>query len=261
VSQSWDLGLSGAVTLVTGAAGGIGSAACREFLNVGATVIGIDVSADGLKALKEGLGTDAKFEFHCVDLSDADAVFSLISRIEKDHGRIDVVFNNASIEGAVSSIVDYPVEVFDSVIAINVRSIFLMMKAVLPGMISRKSGSIINMGSTASFRGPGMLGAYSASKHAVIGLTRTAAGEAAPHGVRVNALCPGPTATRMMSSIEEMVNPSAPSAAHAAWTSAIPRGQYGQPQELARVAVLLASPLLSNVVGASWLADGGLTAV
>lgn len=261
MSRDWDLGLNGAVTIVTGAGGGIGGAACREFLNVGATVVGVDVSEQGLAALVKGLPSDAAISTELADLSDADQVASFITKIETQFSRIDVVFNNASIEGAVSSIVDYPIDVFDRVMAINTRSIFLMMKAVLPGMIARKSGAIINMGSTASFRGPGMLGAYSASKHAVIGLTRTAAGEAAPYGVRVNALCPGPTDTRMMSSIEQMVNPTEPGEAHAAWTSAIPRGRYGQPAELARVAVMMASPLLANVVGASWLADGGLTAV
>ena len=186
---------------------------------------------------------------------------ALVEEIESKHGRIDVLFNNASIEGAVAPLVDYPIEIFDRVMAINVRSIFLTMKYVLPGMISQKSGAIVNMGSTASFRGPMALAGYTASKHAVIGLTRTAAGEVARSGVRVNALCPGPTDTRMMASIEKLADPDAPAVVREAWINGIPRGKYGEPRELARVAVVLASPLMANVTGATWLADGGLTAI
>ena len=256
-----DLGLTGWVVVVTGAGGGIGSAACAEFLESGSTVIAVDINGDAVRRTVAGLSATGPIEAHVADLSDEVAVQELVANIESTHGRIDVLFNNASIEGAVANLVDYPTEVFDRVMAVNVRSIFLTMKHVLPSMVARGTGSVVNMGSTASFRGPGALAGYSASKHAVIGLTRTAAGEVAKSGVRVNALCPGPTDTRMMASIEKLASPTAPMEIHDAWVNGIPRGQYGDPRELARVAVVLASPLMANITGAAWMADGGLTAI
>lgn len=256
-----DIGLDGSVVIVTGAAGGIGSAACAEFLEAGAAVVAVDIDANGVEQTVASLAARGTIEALVADLSNEAAVRSLIEEVQLRHFRIDVLFNNASIEGAVAPLIDYPTEIFDRVMAINVRSIFLTMKYVLPGMVERKSGAIVNMGSTASFRGPMALAGYTASKHAVIGLTRTAAGEVARSGVRVNALCPGPTDTRMMESIEKLADPNAPTAVRESWINGIPRGQYGEPHELARVAVILASPLMANVTGATWLADGGLTAI
>jgi len=257
-----DLGLSGTVVVVTGAGGGIGGAACAEFLDAGAkTVIGVDIDGAALSQTAERLAAPTTFDTVTANLAEEGDVQRVVQQVLDRYGAIDVLFNNASIEGEVAPLTEYSTETFDRVMAVNVRAVFLAMKYTLPGMVANRSGSVVNMGSTASFRGPAHLAGYSASKHAVIGLTRTAAGEVAQFGVRVNALCPGPTDTRMMTAIESMANPEAPASAHDQWVAGIPRGRYGDPHELARVAVVLASPSLANVTGAAWLADGGLTAV
>jgi NAD(P)-dependent dehydrogenase (short-subunit alcohol dehydrogenase family) len=256
-----DLGLADQSVIVTGAAGGIGGAACEAFLQAGARVLAVDVAEDALQATTSQLKAMGEIHAYCADLVDREAVRAVIAEADRLLGQVDVLFNNASVEGAVSAFLDYPLDAFERVMDINVRSIFLTMQAVLPGMVARQSGAIINMGSTAASRGSGMLAGYAASKHAVLGLTRTVASEVAPYGVRVNALCPGPTATRMMDSIESLANPEHPSAVRDAWTAAIPRGRYAQPVEIAHAALLLASPLAINVVGAAFAADGGTTAV
>ena len=256
--MSTDLQLTGSVVVITGSAGGIGSAAVNEFQDAGATVVAVDVDQSALSELARSRpGIDTRV----CNIADESAVHTLVADVITRHGRIDTLYNNASIEGEIAPIVESTLDGFIRTMSINVTSVYLTMRAVLPHMIELGSGSIINVGSTAATRGTPTLSGYTASKHAVLGLTRAVAGEVASSGVRVNAICPGPTHTRMMSTIEHLTNPADPSAVRGGWEAAIPRGTYAQPSEIARIALFLASPLASNVTGAAWAADGGATAV
>ncbi|HEY3847365.1 MAG TPA: SDR family oxidoreductase, partial [Acetobacteraceae bacterium] len=172
-------------------------------------------------------------------------------------GRTDCFFNNAGIEGTVTTIQDYDDDMFDRVIAINLRGVFLGMKHVLPVMLRQGSGAIVNTASTSGlFGGPGMA-AYVASKHGVLGLTKVAASDVADRGVRVNAICPGPVETRMMRSLEAQRNPANPEAVHAANRASAPSGRYTLPEEVAGAVLYLCSDLSGNVTGTQVVVDGG----
>ena len=181
-------------------------------------------------------------------------------------GGIDIYLANAGIEGTLSSIPDYPIDVFDRVMAVNVRGVFLGIKFVVPVMRQRGGGSIVITSSTAGIGGGPDMAAYTTSKHAVIGLMRTAAMEGAPLGIRVNTVNPAPIETRMMRSIEEMrvaalddstitVEQMKQSAA-----SRIPLQRYGNPEEVARMMLFLASDDSSFCTGGVYMVDGGRSA-
>ncbi len=257
-----DIELQGRVALVTGGGGGIGGATCLEFARAGAKVAVVDISTQAgnktVEAIKE-IGGEA--HFFQADVSQAADVRAYVERTVESLGRIDAFHNNAGIEGKLSPLASYPEEDWDQVIAINLRGSFLGLRYVLPVMIGQKSGSIINTSSVAGTVGAPGLAAYSASKHAIIGLTRTAAGEVGRQGVRVNAICPGPIETRMIHSIEAMINPEHPEAVGASNTARNPMGRYGRPEEVARLVVFLASDAASYLNGGVYLADGGRTAI
>ena len=170
------------------------------------------------------------------------------------------MFNNAGIEGAIARIEDYDEETFERVLRVNVVGVWLTMKFAIPAVRESGGGSIINTASALGLVGiPGM-GAYAASKHAVLGLTRTAALELATENVRVNAICPGPIGTRMMDSIEELSGFDEPGAARELYESAVPMGRYGTPEEVAQLVCYLGSDASSFVTGAAFPIDGGVTA-
>jgi len=177
------------------------------------------------------------------------------------YGRIDVLFNNAGIPGAQTPLVDYPQDVFERVLQVNLMGTFLGMKHVLPTMIAQGRGAIVNMASVAGTVGAPTMAAYSASKHAVIGLTRTVAGEVGRQGIRVNAVCPGPIDTALIDTLHAGINPQDPAAVKAFNVGRNPMGRYGEAQEVARLVVFLASDAASYVNGAAWLIDGGRTAI
>ncbi|MCC7448680.1 MAG: glucose 1-dehydrogenase [Anaerolineae bacterium] len=253
---------AGKVALVTGGASGIGQAACLEFARAGATVAVVDMNAEAgaaTVAAVRDLGCAA--QFFAADVSQSADVQAYVKRTLDAFGRIDAFFNNAGIEGVVAPLTEYPEEMFDRVIAINVRGVFLGLKYVLPIMIKQQSGCVVNTASVAGLVGAPHLGAYSTSKHAIIGLTRTAAGEVGRSGVRVNAICPGPISTRMMRSIEQMSNPADPDAVMNRNVARNPMGRYGDPAEIARVVVFLCSGASGYVNGAAWTIDGGRTSI
>jgi NAD(P)-dependent dehydrogenase (short-subunit alcohol dehydrogenase family) len=256
------MNLTGKIALVTGGGSGIGQAACLAFAQAGAKVMVVDINlpaAEATAAAVRALGGEARSTQADVSLS-AD-VQAYVAATLSAFGRIDAFFNNAGIEGQVSPLAEYDEANFDRVIAVNVRGTFLGLRYVLPVMIAQQSGSIINAASVAGTVGAPGLGAYATSKHAILGLTRTAAGEVGRQGVRVNAVCPGPIETRMMQSLAQQLNPAEPVAVVRANTARNPLGRYGAPDEVARVVVFLASDEAAYVNGAAWLIDGGRTAI
>jgi len=175
-------------------------------------------------------------------------------------GAIDVFFNNAGVEGRRAPIVEIDVTDFDRVMAVNVRGVLLGLKHILPVMIAQGRGSVINSSSIAGLRGSVGLAPYVASKHAIVGLTKSAALEVAASGVRVNSIHPGPVATRMMRSLDEQRHPDDPGLARRSLESAVPLARYGEPHEIAQAVVYLASDEASYVTGSQHLVDGGMGA-
>ncbi len=175
-------------------------------------------------------------------------------------GRIDIFFNNAGIEGKFNFITEQAVEDFDQVMNVNVRGVFLGLKHVLPIMKNQESGSIINTSSVAGLMGFPGLTPYAASKHAVVGLTKTVALEVADKNVRVNSIHPAPVNTRMMRSVEAGANPEDAEAMKETYTQLIPLGRYGEPIDVANLVLFLASDESSFITGTQYRVDGGMGA-
>lgn len=252
--------LAGKVALVTGAAGAIGAAAVLELLARGASVVAVDRAAASYDALLHAAGEGASLHLIHADVANEAEAAGYVAEARRIFGRIDVFFNNAGIEGVVSPIGDYPLAAFRQVLDVNVVGVFLGLKHVMPVMAAQGGGSIINTSSVAGLIGSPGLSAYVASKHAVIGLTRTAAIEGAPAKVRVNSVNPGPIESRMMQSIEAMAAPGAPKEAHAQFARNVPYGRYGTTEEVARIVAFLASDEAEYMTGGIYLVDGGMTA-
>lgn len=252
------------IVAITGAAGGLGAETAKAFLAVGARLALIDRDAAALATLADQLTPLASrpdaVRTYPADVTDEDSVVAYYSAIGRDLGPLATLFNNAGIEGAVRPVMDYPTEDFDRVMAINVRGVWLNMKYALKAMqAAGTSGAVINTASGAALVGNRDSAPYAASKHAVLGLTRSAALEVAADGIRVNAICPGPVDTRMMRSIEEQQGKPG-DAAHQAIVASIPARRYGTAAEIAKLVVFLASDDARYINGAGIAIDGGLTA-
>jgi NAD(P)-dependent dehydrogenase (short-subunit alcohol dehydrogenase family) len=250
--------LEGKVAVITGAAGEIGRATARLMVARGAKIVGVD-RAD-LGDLKAELG-DAVLANVEADVTDEASVRHYVEVAKSAAGKIDIFFNNAGIEGPVHPIPEFPLEDFQRVLAINVTGVFLGMKYVIPVMLEGGGGSIINTSSVAGLRGTGGLSAYITSKHAVIGLTRTAADEWASSNIRINCVNPGPITGRMMHSIEQGLMPGDNGAVAEAIAAANPAKRYGMPEEVATMVAFLASDDARYIHGAVHVVDGGRTAV
>ena len=250
--------LSGRRAVVTGAAGGIGRAVSVELARAGASLLAVDMDAEGAAetaAMAREMGGEARSQQ--ADVSRADDVAAYVRAAIDSWGAIDIFMNNAGVQGPVRSLVDCPDDAFDAVMSVNVRGVFLGLKHVLPGMIERKSGAIVNTASLGSFIGTRQLAPYVASKHAVMGLTRTAALEVARSGVRVNAVCPGPVDTPLLRKIEAGQAGGNAADLRRKRTASIPQARYAEPVEVARVMVFLASDLASHMVGQAVHVNGG----
>ena len=253
---------NGKVAVITGAGNGIGRAAAIAFAKAGATLVLVDRDAaagEAAAGIIRQQGGEARFV--AADVTRSADVQGYVKAALDAHGRIDCFFNNAGIEGKLGPIAEYDEAVFDAVIGVNLKGVFLGLRHVLPVMLRQRSGAVVNTASVAGLVATPGMSAYVASKHAVIGLTKTAAGEAARAGVRVNAVCPGPVDTRMMHSLESQLDPGNPDAIGQRYKAGIPSGRYTTPEEIANVVLFLCSDLAANVTGAQWVVDGGRTAV
>ena len=257
--------LDGKVAVITGATGGIGRAASRLFADEGARVALVDLDEPALRELVESIGED-RASYSVADVTDPAQSEGYVKAAADRWGGIDVYLANAGIEGQLSSIPDYPIDVFDRVMAVNVRGVWLGIKYVVPAMRERGGGSIVITSSTAGIGAGPDMSAYTTSKHAVIGLMRTAAMEGASLGIRVNTVNPAPIETRMMRSIEEQRVAAADDAnvtveqTYRAASARIPLGRYGNPEEVARLMLFLGSDDSSFCTGGVYMVDGGRSA-
>lgn len=250
--------LSGKSVLITGGGGGIGLAAARSFAKRGAKVALVDISAEtGEAAVADLRASGHEAVFFRADVSRSEDVQAYVRDTVEAFGGIDVFINNAGWEGRVTPLVDYDEETFDRVIAINLKGVFLGLKHVLAQMYRQGSGSVINVSSLAGHVGsPGII-AYTASKHAVLGMTKTAALEAAKHGVRVNAVSPGAVDTQMLSNLADAQVGTDHQTAMQNYANAAANGRMATPQDIANVMLFLASDLSSHIAGQSFRVDGG----
>jgi NAD(P)-dependent dehydrogenase (short-subunit alcohol dehydrogenase family) len=246
------------VAVITGGAGGIGVATATLFLQEGATVVLVDRDEATLDRVVKELGSD-RVSHIVADVTEDDQVRGYVDTTVQRHGRIDVLFSNAGTEGVVSPIVDYPMDEFDKVMAVNVRGVYSSLKYGMPAMQASGGGSIIITSSIAGLNGFAGLSSYVTSKHAVVGLMRSAVLEAADSGVRVNTVHPAPIENRMMRSIEEGAAPGAADAAKKQFEAMIPAGRYGNSDEVGRLALFLASDDSRYITGATVSVDGGMS--
>ena len=248
--------LVGKVALVTGASSGIGRASALAFAREGAKVVVSDVNVDGGQEtvrLIKGNGGEAIFVK--ADVSQAAEVEALVRQTVTAYGRLDYAHNNAGVEGAFTTTVAYPDESWERVLAVNLKGVWLCMKHEITQMLKQGGGAIVNTASGAGLVGVPNLSAYVASKHGVVGLTKTAALEYAKAGIRVNAVCPGVIDTPMVARLTR----EQPHVAEAL-VAGEPMGRVGKPEEIAEAAVWLCSDAASFVTGHAMAVDGGYLA-
>jgi len=252
MTQSFD----GKVALITGGASGIGRVAAQAFAREGASILVSDLDLDGLREtvrlITAAGGKAASVKVYVTQASD---VKTMVAEVQRCYGRLDFALNNAGIDGARARTADYPEEIWKQVLDVNLSGVFFCMKYEIPLMLKHGGVVIINMSSVAGVTGFVAHSAYTASKHGVIGLTKTAALEYAKMGIRVNAICPCYTRTPM---VERIV--SAEPALAEKLKSRIPLGRLGTPEEIAAAAVYLCSDAGSFINGHSLLMDGGIMA-
>jgi NAD(P)-dependent dehydrogenase (short-subunit alcohol dehydrogenase family) len=251
----------GKVALITGAGNGIGRASALGFASRGAKVVIVDrdqAAGEATAGILRQQGGEAHFV--AADVTQSADVQNYVKLALEKYGSIDCFCNNAGIEGSIAPTHQYDEDMFDRVMAVNVKGVFLGLRHVLPVMLKQGRGAVVNTASVAGLvASPGMP-AYVASKHAVIGLTKTAAGEVARSGVRVNCVCPGPIDTRMIHSVESMLSPEDPGSVGLRYQANIPMGRYGTADEVANLIIFLSSDMASNITGAQYVVDGGRTA-
>ena len=247
--------LTGKVVMATGAASGIGRAACRIFAREGATVLVTDLDAAGgaetVDLIRQAGGTA---DFILVDVADRSQVEAAVDHAVACYGRLDGAFNNAAVPEHFTSLLEASEESFDRIMAVNVRGVWHCLRAQARQMRRQGGGgAIVNTASTAGLRGTALMAIYSASKHAVIGLTKSAALEFARTGPRVNAVCPGVVETPMMQSV------AADDRARRAFLASQPNGRFGTPEEIGEAAAWLLSDAAAFVTGVAMPVDGGMT--
>ena len=246
----------GQVALVTGASSGMGLATARAFAAQGASVALADINEGALRAANDELTSAGQQALAVVcDVSDEDQVAALVDRTVATYGRLDMAFNNAGIQVPPSDAADEPAGIFERVNAINLRGVWACMKHELRQMREQGSGAIVNCSSLGGLVGLPGRASYHASKHGVLGLTKSAALEYAPRGIRINAVCPGTIDTPMVADMEAKGELDMAEAIRNQ-----PIGRLGTADEIAAAVLWLCSPGASFVVGVALPVDGGYTA-
>ena len=240
------------VAVITGGASGIGAASARRFHREGASVVVCDLNETAGRALCTELGEDRAHFYRC-DVSLFSDVQGLMQAAVERFGGLDIVFNNAGI-GSFARTTELAIEDWQRVIAVDLNGVFYGTKAAIPHLTARGGGVIINTASISGMAGDFGFAAYNAAKGGVINYTRAAAIDHARENIRINAICPGPVATPIISSIEQIPG------LKERWDDAVPMGRFAQPEEIAAVAAFLASDDASYMTGAILAVDGGLTA-
>src|SRR5437763_11600234 len=246
----------GQVALVTGASSGMGLSTAQAFAQAGAAVVLADVNEASLRAATDEAtaGGHQAIGVTC-DVSDEHQAAAMVDRAVVQFGTLDLAFNNAGIQAPPTDAADEPADLFDRVNSVNLRGVWACMKHELAQMRTQGSGAIVNCSSLGGLVGLPGRAAYHASKHGVIGLTRSAALEYAPRGIRINAICPGTIATPM---VTQMIDSGDLDRAEAAANQ--PIGRLGSAEEMAAAVLWLCSPGASFVVGVALPVDGGYTA-
>lgn len=247
------------VAIITGGAGDIGLATAELFLKEGASgILLVDLDEQKLKDAAKHLESD-NVSYFAADVSDSSEVKGYTRKAVEKFGKIDVLFLNAGIEGVVKPLTDYPEEMYDKVLAVNVKGVWLGLKHAFPHM-EENGGSVIINSSVAGLQGTPHVIAYVTSKHAVTGSMKVAALEGAEHGIRVNSIHPSPVDNRMMRSLEEGFAPGAAEEAKKGFEQTIPLKRYAKNVDIANLALFLASDESSFITGSIYSVDGGMTA-
>lgn len=252
--------LSNKTALITGATGGIGEATAKLFLSEGANVMLVGRSAQKLRETHDRLGGGDRLAMAVADAADEPAIKAAVTAAVDKFGGLDVLFANAGTEGALKSVTDLTVEEFQNVLNTNVIGVWLSMKHCAEPLAKSGKGSIIATSSIAGAVTLPNMSPYVASKHAVCGLVKTAALEMGPSNIRVNAIAPGPIDNRMMQSVGTQLAPEAAAQLRAQVESSTALNRYGTNEEIANLALFLASDEASYCTGGYYLADGGYVA-
>ncbi len=246
------------VALITGAAGEIGSAIARQMAEGGARVALADRNVEGVREIASQIGAGATW--HECDVSDDRSMEQTVAAAEKAHGRIDIGALNAGILVPRMPLVEFDVETYDRIMAVNARGVFLGLKHIYPALRRQGGGSVVVTASTEGLRGNAGLAPYAASKHAIVALAKTAAIEWAEHNIRVNCINPGPVDTAMMRSLEQKATDAGTPNMRQRGVSIIPMKRFAATDEIAKFVRFLASDDASYSTGATYLIDGGMLA-
>jgi len=246
--------------IITGGAGGIGLAAGRLFANEGANVLLVDLNEETLRAAVASIACE-RVSYQVADVTQADQVQAYVAMAIERYGEINYFLNNAGIEGVVAPVIDSPIDMFDRVMAVNVKGAWLGLKYVIPAMLQNAGGSIVITSSLAGLKGTPNISPYITSKHAVIGMMRSVSQEYASQGIRINTVNPAPIETRMMRSLEAGFAPGNEAAAKEQLNKMMPMGRYGEPEEVAKMMAFLCSDDASYCTGGVYGVDGGASAL